>query len=77
MLDVRTEVENLLAQMRARVLTIEDARDTVEVAAIVRQMAIPEIPEDAGPSLISSIARATLFGAWIQYDARQHGARIA
>lgn len=75
--DVRAEVEKLLAEMRAHILTVDDARDTVEVSAIARQMAIPEVSETASPSLISSVARATLLGAWIQYDARLHGARVA
>lgn len=67
MLNVRDEVEKLLADMRAKALTLEDMRDTVEIAAIVRQAAIPAIPND----LIPAYARATLLGAWVQYDVRR------
>lgn len=67
MLNVRDEVEKLLADMRAKALTLEDMRDTVEIAAIVRQAAIPTIPND----LIPAYARATLLGAWMRYDINQ------
>lgn len=67
MLNVREEIEGLLAEMRAKVLTIDDARDTLEIAAIVRQAALPEVPQD----LIPAYARATLLGAWVQHDIRQ------
>lgn len=66
-LDVRAEVEKLLADMRTKALTLEDMRDTVEIAAIVRQAAIPSVPND----LIPAYARATLLGAWMTYDIRQ------
>lgn len=68
MLTVRSEVEKLLAEMRAKVMTIDDARDTLEIAAIVRQAAIPEVQDD----LIPAFARATLLGAWVQFDIKHH-----
>ncbi len=64
---VRDEVEKLLAEMRAQVRTVDDLRDTVEIASIVRQAAFPEVQ----PSFVPALARATLLGAWVQYDARR------
>lgn len=67
-LDVRQEVEKLLAEMRETPASIEDVRQTIEIAAIVRQMALPTISIDTPPSFIPAIARATVLGAWVQYD---------
>lgn len=63
-LNVREEVEKLLAEMRAKVLTVDQARATVEVSAIARRAAIPDVDQN----LIPAYARATLLGAWVQYD---------
>lgn len=63
---VRSEIEKLLAELREKALTLDDMRATVEVSAIARQAHIPEIE----PSLIPAYARATLLGAWVQYDIR-------
>lgn len=70
MLTVRDEVERLLADMRAKVLTIQDIRDTIHVSALVRQESLPDAPQD----LIGPFARATLMGAWIKHDFNQQAA---
>lgn len=77
MLNVREEIEGLLAEMRAKASTIDDARDTMEVAAIARQMALPVLADDTPPSFIPALARATLLGAWVQHDAMRHLQRLA
>lgn len=68
-LSVRGEIERLLADMRAKVLTESDARGTVFVSALVRQQSLPEVER----SLVTPFARATLMGAWANYEARQKG----
>lgn len=70
MLTVRDEVERLLADMRAKVLTLQDIRDTIHVSALVRQEALPEVEG----SLVAPFARATLMGAWIKHDFNQQAA---
>lgn len=71
---VRDAVENLLAQMRAHAVTLDDIRETVEIAAIVRQIALPTLSDDTPPSFVPAIARATLLGAWVKHDADKHRA---
>lgn len=65
-MNARNEIEKLLAELREKAMTLDDVRATVEVSAIARQAHIPEME----PQLISPYARATLLGAWIQYDIR-------
>jgi len=66
---VRSEVENLLAEMRAKADTLEEIRATVFIQARVRDHLFPEVPQ----SLLKPMARAVLLGAWVEHDARQRG----
>lgn len=77
MLDAKTEVARLIDQLFAeaakRHLTAQDICDTVEIAAIVRQIALPTLADDTPPSFVPALARATLLGAFIQHDINQRG----
>ena len=66
---VRSEVENLLAEMRAKAETLDEIRATVFIQARVRDHLFPEVPE----SLLKPMARSALLGAWIEHDARTRG----
>lgn len=68
-LNVRDEVEKLIAEMRAQALTDDDIRGTVFVSTLVRHESFPEVPQ----SLVTPLARAVLMGAWANYEARQKG----
>lgn len=66
---VRTEVEKLLADMRAKAATLEEVRATVFIQARVRDHLFPEVPQ----SLQTPMARSAVLGAWIEFEGRERG----
>ena len=61
-MDVRTEVENILAGMRAAATTLEVIRETIEIQAIARQCLMPEVED----RMCRPVARAIVLGAVVQ-----------
>lgn len=75
MLVYKDEVERLINDMKVAVLS--DARkelETTEIAAIVRQQAVPITDDETPDSLLSLMAQAAVIRAWRQHAENQRAA---